>query len=139
MKLKKRDRLVVQAILLVLVAAGCWFGISSYLQAVRCREAKAAFVARVEKVTHDAHSQLSLGTKREDVVRFFAANGIPLQFDSMGDHQEAAGTLHVAALPECTRNGCMLGSAEIRVRVAVDNAGTVINLPFVFATGLNCL
>jgi hypothetical protein len=124
---------------MILLGTACWFGFVHYQRAERCRNAREVFIQKVESLTREADHQLVPGTKKDVLVQFFADHGIFLEFDSVGDHPVASGVLKAPALPECVASGCSAGSAQIRVQVAVDEAGTVTDHPFVAATGTNCL
>jgi len=91
----------------------------------------------VADMTRDAHSQLSAGKSKDDVARFFAARGIEMQVESVGDHQQATGTLQVPAPKGCGSTSCSGG--RIRLVVDLDGNGTVLTPGFVFATGANCM
>jgi len=139
MKPEKRFGLALIGVVVVILLAGCWYGISRYRQSVRCREARNAFLVQVEQMTRNANSQLAAGKSRDDVTRFFAANGIPMRIEAMGDHQEATGTLRVPAPKGCASAACVSGAGQIRVMVELDAQGTVMAPGFVFATGANCM
>jgi len=49
-------------------------------QNAACKQRGSAYAARVEKLKHDVHEKLGIGTRKGAVVRFFAENGIPLTF-----------------------------------------------------------
>lgn len=97
-----------------------------------CKQRGAAYLARVEKLKKDAHQELKIGTKKEDVSRFFAENGIPLTLVE----GEATGTIYTTG---CAPSGCGSDDALLGLRVKVDKAGTVISEPIVGAIYTNCL
>ena len=101
-------------------------------QSAACKQRGAAYDARVEKLKRDAREKLSIGTKRDAVVRFFAEQGIPLAFV----RGEASGTIYTTG---CAPAGCGSDDAFIGLRAKVDNSGTVVSEPVVGAFYTNCL
>jgi hypothetical protein len=97
-----------------------------------CKQRAAAYTARVEKLKKDAHQNLKIGTKREEVIRFFAENGIPLSIVE----GEATGTINTKG---CAPSGCGSDDALLGLKVKVDRAGAVISEPVVGAIYTNCL
>jgi hypothetical protein len=112
---------------LVLLAVG-WLGVRHY----RCAKRGAAFGARVEAIERDAHNRLKPGTKKDDLIRFFVENKIPIDFYE----SEASGTITTSG---CSPFGCGSDAAIIGVRVKVDEAGTVKSNPVVVGIYTNCL
>lgn len=49
----------------------------------RCKVREAEFTSRVDRIERDAKVSLKVGTKKGDVIRFYAAEGIPLAFDQI--------------------------------------------------------
>jgi hypothetical protein len=86
----------------------------------------------VETLTREAHEKLKIGTKKDDVARFFAENGIPVTFS----RDEASGTIYTSG---CAPSGCGSDDALLGLRVKVDKAGTVVSEPVVGALYTNCL
>jgi hypothetical protein len=105
----------------------------------RCKQRAADFTAKVELIQRHAKNSLKVGTKKEDVVRFFASESIPLTFDQIVRDQEAMGTIYVKGLPECESMACGDDSALIGVRVKVDADGTVLSDPSVVGMYADCL
>jgi hypothetical protein len=125
-----KRRLVALILLPALVGSnGCLF---YRYQSPACKERGAAYAGRVEKLKRDAHDNLKIGTKREDVIRFFKENGIPLT----SVEGEATGTIHTTG---CAPSGCGTDDALLGLRVKVDKTGTVISEPVVGAIYTNCL
>jgi len=95
----------------------------------------------VERLEKDAHENLKIGTKKEDVIRFCKENGLPVDFvkvpyEHSGKVYEAAGTIYTTG---CAPSGCGSDDALLALRVNVDAAGTVISEPVVGAIYTNCL
>lgn len=137
MRADKQLAFLLACVIFAVILAACWYGISQHRQSVRCAQGKQDFLVRVADMTRDAHSQLSTGRSKDDVARFFAARGIAMQVESVGDHQQATGTLQVAAPKGCGSITCSGGG--IRLVVEMDRNGTVLTPGFVFATGVNCM
>lgn len=97
-----------------------------------CKQRGAAHAARVEKLKHDAHENLKVGTKKESVLKFFRENGLPVEFAE----GEAVGTIHTTG---CAPFGCGSDDALLGLRVKVDNDGNVIGEPVVGGLYTNCL
>lgn len=84
-----------------------------------CKQRDAAFRQRVESIEQDSHKQLTIGTKRDNIARFYAEQAIPFDiFES-----EAIGTLNTTG--GCAPLGCGTNSALIGVRVKLDRTGSV--------------
>jgi hypothetical protein len=105
-----------------------WWGLARR----RCHQRGAAFAARVEKLRQEAQTRLKPGTKKEDLLRFFAENDFPVAFD----HSEASGTVSTSG---CSPFGCGSDDAIIGVSVKVDPLGTVQSAPQVVGMYTNCL
>jgi hypothetical protein len=97
-----------------------------------CKQRGAAYQSRVEKLRNDARQSLKVGTKKEDVLRFFAENGIPASL--LAD--EISGTIYTTG---CAPSGCGSDDALLGLRVKVDRAGTTISEPLIGAIYTNCL
>jgi hypothetical protein len=116
--------------LLASVLVSC-FSFHRYQDAT-CKQRGAAYATRVERLKRDAHEQLSIGTEKDAVIRFFKENGMPVTF--VGG--EATGTI---ATTGCAPAGCGSDDALLGLRVKVDDNGTVIAEPIVGALYTNCL
>lgn len=127
--LKRRTAITTS---LVVVAALIWFALKLSWGQIACSKRGAAFALRVESIEHDATEKLSIGTKRDDVSRFFVEHGIPLEIVE----SEAFGTLYTVG---CGPLGCGTDSALIGVRVKLDSAGAVADKPTVVGMYTNCL
>ena len=105
----------------------------------RCKVREADFSSRVEHIKRDANGSLRIGTKKADVIRFFAAENIPVDFLPMAGQDEATGTVFISGDAECQSLGCGDDSALIGVRVDVDENGTVVSEPVVVGMYTNCI
>jgi hypothetical protein len=97
-----------------------------------CKQRGAAYQARVKSLKQVALEQLKIGTKKADVVRFFAENKFPLSFDK----SEATGTIYTTG---CSPFGCGTDEALIGISVDLDEAGNVKSKPVVVGFYMNCL
>lgn len=124
---RKQLLISVLALLLTMSCAGC-------LSLSQCslQRRGAALRGRVEKLTRDAREQLVIGTKEDDVKRFFQANGIPVNFDA----NEATGIVHAQG---CAPSGCASDKATVRIGVRVDGQGTVVGEPVIRSMYTDCL
>ena len=115
-------------IVLLMNSTGCFYRYHS----ATCKKRGAAYSARVEALKRIAHEQLTVGTKKDSIIRFFTENGIPITFT----RDEASGTIYTSG---CAPSGCGSDAALIRLRVKVDEAGTVVSEPVVGAIYTDCL
>jgi hypothetical protein len=122
----------VVLVVLVVVLVSCDACVLYHYHSTACKQRGVAYAARVEKLKRDAHQNLKFGTKKKDVTRFFAENGIPLSFIE----GEATGTIYTTG---CAPSGCGSDDALLGLKVKVDKAGTVISEPVVGAIYTNCL
>jgi hypothetical protein len=97
-----------------------------------CKKRGAEYSARVEKLGRDARERLTIGTRKDAVIRFFEENGLPVTFTA----NEASGTIHVNG---CAPSGCGSDDGIVGLRVKVDKDGTVIGEPVVGAMYTNCV
>jgi len=105
----------------------------------RCKQRSADFQARVERIRADAKASLRIGTKKADVIRFFAAEKIPMDSYRMAGQNVVQGQIYVTGLPECATVACGDDSAMIGVRVDVDENGSVVSEPVVIGMYTDCL
>ena len=105
----------------------------------RCKAREAEFNARADRITQNAKSALKIGTKKEDVMRFFASENIPVTFSSYSAGNVAEGTIDVKGDAACRSLACGDDAALIGVRVAVDESGTVLSDPVVIKMYTDCL
>ena len=98
-----------------------------------CKQRAKALSVRVEVLKREARAKLKVVTKKDEAIRFFTDNGIPITFDPYGT---ASGTIYTTG---CAPFGCGLDSALIGVRVHVVGAGTVTSEPMVVGMYTNCL
>jgi|SRR5215472_10577903 hypothetical protein len=148
-------KLGIGAIVLLATGIVCWFTVDKFRSFVfftlrgaylavhppphRCKERAVEFKAKVALMQRDAKNALKIGTKKDDVVRFFATENVPLTFDQIGQNREARGTLYFKGLSECENVACGDDSALIGVRVTVDIDGTVVSDPVVVGMYTNCV
>ena len=97
-----------------------------------CKQRGKAYSARVENLERDARQRLSIGTPKEDVIRFFRENGLPVSLD----RNEYEGTIYVEG---CAPAGCGTDAALLGLRVKADSTGAVAGVPKVGAIYTNCL
>ena len=122
--------LFVAISLCTLTSAGCLY---RYHNAA-CKQREATLAARSEALRRNAYEKLKIGTKKDDVIRFFAENNIPVVFDEI--QNVASGTISVVG---CAPSGCGSDAAILGVTVKVDKTGTVISEPVVGGIYTNCL
>jgi hypothetical protein len=103
-------------------------------QSADCKKRGEAIRTRVETLKHDARTALRIGTRREDVIRFFRDNGLPVSFDTVTSQYE--GTIHTKG---CAPAGCGSDDALLGLRIKVDSTGSVSGEPHVGAMYTNCL
>jgi len=120
----KRHRVAV----IVVVAGLALLGLKEY----RCKLRGAAFARQVESLKRDAAKELKIGSNKNDVARFFTEHKIPFAILE----SEAYGSLRT---PGCAPLGCGTDAAFIGVRVKLDEAGTVTEVPKVFGMYQDCL
>lgn len=150
-----RRKIGSAAIALLAMGVVCWFAVGDFRSWVyfamrgayfavhpvplRCKQRAAEFRAKVELVQRDAKDSLKVGARKDDVVRFFASEKVPLSFDQIGRDREATGTLYFKGLTECENIACGDDSALVGVRVKVDVDGTVVSDPVVIGIYTDCL
>ena len=93
----------------------------------------------MEALRREAHDMLPVGTRKGDVIRFFAARNIPISFDKFGSPNEANGTIFISGSSECSSIACGTDSALIGLRVNLDDAGTVVSEPAIVSFYTDCL
>jgi hypothetical protein len=125
---KRSRRSIIIAVAILVIAGVGWFG----LRQIDCRRRNAAFARQVESIKQDAHERLKIGTKKDDVSRFFAEHGIPFTVVE----SQAFGTLQTSG---CAPFGCGADSALIGVRFKVDQTGTVAGESTVVGLYTDCL
>jgi hypothetical protein len=86
----------------------------------------------MEALKRTAHDRLRIGTKRDEVIRFFAENGIPLTIE--GD--DASVSILTSG---CSPFGCGSDAFLLGVRVKLDEAGNVKSEPDVGGIYTDCL
>lgn len=116
----------------IVVALLCGLMTGCRYRSTACKQRGVAYEARVESLKRAALEQLKVGTKKEDVVRFFAENKFPITFD----RSSATGTIYTLG---CSPFGCGTDEALIGLRVDLDEAGSVKSKPVVVGIYTNCL
>ncbi|MGA2348944.1 MAG: hypothetical protein ABSF70_00810 [Terracidiphilus sp.] len=96
-----------------------------------CKKREDALEARVDAFTREAHTKLKIGMKKDAIIRFFAENSMPVTFSK----NEASGTFDVTG---CSPMGCGTDTASVRLRVSVDEKGSVISKPDVDGMYIDC-
>jgi hypothetical protein len=127
--MKPRFQMIAFAAVTLINFSGCL--LSRHPNAA-CKLREKSYQERAEKLKTDAHAALTIGTRKDAVVRFFEANGLPLTLTS----SEASGTIHLLG---CAPTGCGSDDAILGLRVKVDGAGTVISEPVVGGIYTDCL
>jgi hypothetical protein len=94
-------------LVLVLICALGWLGLNQYRSWMACKRRGEQFDRRAEQLKRDAGSRLKLGTKKNDVMRFFAENGISVTFTQSVDKSFAIGTIYTFG---CARFSLVCGS-----------------------------
>jgi hypothetical protein len=94
-----------------------------YFRNNACKQRGIALETRLERLRHDADEQLTIGTKRDTIVKFCKEHDLRLTFDAKG----------------CAPFGCGTDDFSGGLRVDVDKDGTVIGKPFVSGIYTNCL
>ena len=117
---------------IVVIMGVMWLGLRYFRSQTDCKKLSAAFERQVENIKEDAHERLKIGTKKADVVRFFAEHSIPFTISE----SEARGTLWTSG---CAPVGCGSDSALIGVSVKLDSANAVTEEPTIIGTYTDCL
>jgi hypothetical protein len=101
-----------------------------------CKQREAALSTRVETLRRDARERLRVGTRKDAVIRFFAENGIPVEFV----RDKAIGTIAIGTI---VTKGCAPASCSdevtLHLSVKVDASGTVTSEPVVDAMYTDCM
>ena len=158
--MKLRSKLGISIpIVLIAIAVVCWYTVGSFREWAdtwiyfvrietrlaihspppRCKRRESAFNSRVEHIKQDAKNSLKIGTKRNEVIDFFASEDIPISYEQIEGRNEATGTISVHGDPACYSLACGDDAALIGVRVEVDENGTVVSDPVVVGMYTDCL
>jgi hypothetical protein len=134
---KTGKRILIATFALLTLAILAWgysqFGWMFYrYHSTPCQQRGKAYEARIETLKRDARERLRIGTPKEDVIRFFKQNGLPVSLD--GDEYE--GTIYADG---CAPAGCGSDAALLGLRVKADSRGAVAGEPIVGALYTNCL
>ncbi|MGA3012216.1 MAG: hypothetical protein ABSD72_18315 [Terracidiphilus sp.] len=97
-----------------------------------CKLRGDAFDSRARTLEREAHAKLTIGTRKDSVIHFFAENGIPVTFT----RDEASGTIYTSG---CSPVGCGTDNALLGVRVGLDEKGSVISEPVIGSMYTDCL
>jgi hypothetical protein len=111
-------------VILLCIAALLSVGLIAYR--VDCQRHEAAFQARFQQLSRDAHEKLKLGTPKEAVLQFFSENHLQTRSDQL------RAWAWVYGLRGCTRGlGCAIGpdGGKISVDVSLDEQGRVNSEP----------
>lgn len=112
---------------------------------LHCRQRNGDFAQRIESIKQDAQEQLKIGTKKDNVARFYAEHKIPFEIVSWpfkDGESEVKGTAAIGTLYTsggCPPFGCGSDRALIGVRVRVDADGTVVGKPEVVSMYTDCM
>jgi hypothetical protein len=114
---------------MVVTAGVSWFGLKQHRRyqqrrsQIACEERDAALTRRFESIKQIAHEELKIGSKKADVSRFYAEQGMALEISK----SEAFGALRTTGCgPSHCGDGVLIG-----VRVKLDLAGAVTEEPTV--------
>jgi hypothetical protein len=134
---KPEKRILIGTFVLLTLAILAWgysaFGWMFYrFHSTSCQQRGKEYEARVEALKRDARERLRIGTPKEDVMRFFKDNGLPVFF--AGDEYE--GTIYTDG---CAPAGCGSDAALLGLRVKADSRGAVAGEPIVGDLYTNCL
>ncbi len=97
-----------------------------------CNVRGAAFARQVETIKREAAEELTIGTNKRVVSRFFTVHNIPFTMLET----EAYGAVRTSG---CAPFGCGTDRGFISVQVKFDAAGTVTDVPKVFGMYQDCL
>jgi hypothetical protein len=119
---------------LAILAWGYWqFGWMFYrYHSAACKQRGEAYSLRIENLKRDARERLRVGTPKEEVIRFYKENGLPISL--YGDEYE--GTITIDG---CAPAGCGSDAAFLGLHVKADSTGAVASEPKVGAFYTNCL
>jgi len=130
--MRKAIAIAAASATVVVIAGVSWFGVKQYQSRIDCQRRRAVLARQIESIKRDAHERLKIGTKSDEISRFFADHDIPFTFvDS-----KAIGTLQTSG---CAPLGCGTDEAIIGVRVNLDETGAVRAEPIVVDLYTNCL
>ena len=132
-----KRRIIVGTCTLLTLAILAWgylqFGWMFYrYHSAACKQRGQAYFMRVDKLKRDARERLRIGTPKEDVIRFFKENGLPVSLN--GDEYD--GTMKIDG---CAPAGCGSDAAFIGLQVKADSTGAIAGEPHVGAFYTNCL
>jgi hypothetical protein len=134
---KTGKRILIGTFALLTFAILAWgysqFGWMFYrYHSTACQQRGKAYEARIETLKRDARERLRIGTPKEDVMRFFKEQGLPVSL--YGDEYE--GTIYTDG---CAPAGCGSDAALLGLRIKADSSGAVAGEPIVGAIYTNCL
>jgi hypothetical protein len=105
-------------------------------QSAACKSQGKAYGERIRNLKRDAVNRLRVGTPKEDVLRFFQENGLPVSFNKSPGEYEYEGTITTKG---CAPAGCGSDNAILGLRVKADSNGTVVAEPVVGSLYIDCL
>lgn len=97
-----------------------------------CKKRGNAYSMRVKKLERESRERLRIGTPKEDVIRFYRENGLPVSL--YGDEYDGS-----IPIEGCAPAGCGNDAAFIGLQVKADSSGAVAGEPRVGAFYTNCL
>ena len=131
-KIMRRRKLAIFAVLIGIVSIS-WLGLRQY----NCRQHNAAFGRQIETIRQDAHAQIRPGTKKSDVVQFFARHNMSFSISQFTTSESfASGFIQTSG---CAPLGCGSDVAVINVRVKIDEVGAATEEASVLGIYTNCL
>jgi hypothetical protein len=116
----------------IVVVALCFLGLGLHRRSVACSRRQAALTTRFERLKHDAREKLQIGATQEDVLRFFAGNGL----HSTIAGEDAYGQVSTSG---CSPFGCGSDAFLIVVKVKLDEEGKVESEPDIRGIYTDCL
>jgi hypothetical protein len=119
-------------IALIVVVALCWIGLTLHRRSIACKQRRLALIQRLETLKRDVHDTLKTGTKKDDVLRFFAERNI----HQTVERDAVWGSIRTSG---CAPVGCASDAFFIGVRVDLDEAGTVKSEPTVSGIYTDCM
>jgi hypothetical protein len=136
-----RKRIIIPILaVLIVVATLLALGYHRYgwmfykYESAACKAQGKAYGERIQKLKRDARDRLGAGAKREEVIRVFQENGLPVSFDKVNNEYE--GTITIKG---CSPAGCGTDNGILSILVKVDSSGKVVAEPVVSDLYIDCL
>jgi hypothetical protein len=114
-----------------------WLGLDRYRSWTACKRREAEFDHRADVLERDADQRLGIGTKKSEVIQFFAEHGLPIEFLEIGTQFVATGQVYTTGCAPAF--ACGSDRALLGLRVEVDPQGTVKSKPQVVPMYTDCL